>query len=67
LNGLAGHIFSMVKFPLREKKARLANPHALIFAAVLSAAVPFATAAQAEEKEPIAIFEIDRARSWDHS
>jgi hypothetical protein len=33
-------------------------PHTLIFAAVLSAAVPFAPVAQAKEKEPTAIFEI---------
>jgi len=35
-----------------------------IFAAVLSAAVPFATVAQAEEKEPIAIFEIGSTGNW---
>jgi len=40
------------------------HPHTITFAAVLSAAVPFATVAQAEEKEPIAIFEIGGAGNW---
>jgi hypothetical protein len=40
------------------------NPRTLAFAAVFSAAVPFATVAQAEEKEPIAIFEIGGAGNW---
>ena len=40
------------------------TPHTLTFAAVLSTAVRFATVAQAEEKEPIAIFEIGGAGNW---
>ena len=40
------------------------NTQTLAFATVLSAAVPFATVAQAKEKEPTAIFEIGGAGNW---
>jgi hypothetical protein len=40
------------------------DPRVRTFAAVLSAAIPFATVVQAEEKEPIAIFEIGGAGNW---
>jgi len=35
-----------------------------VFAAIASTGILFATAAKAEEKEPIAIFEIGSALNW---